>query len=49
MEYFEDKSLNYTKISKDCKSNNYLDNYNGYIKEKLGKYLLNLIKEKSNP
>ena len=31
-EYFEDLSLDYNRIPKDCRTNNYLENYNGYIK-----------------
>ena len=37
MKYFEDNSLNYFDVPKDCRSNSFLENYNGYIKEKLGK------------
>ena len=40
LEYFKDGSLNYTNIPKDCRSNSFLENYNGYIKEKLGKHRL---------
>ena len=32
--YFQDGSLNYFKVLKDCRTNNYLENYNGYIKSK---------------
>ena len=35
--FFEDQSLNYFRIPKDCRTNNYLENYNGYIKKQLGK------------
>ena len=35
--FFEDQSLNYFRIPKDCRTNNYLENYNGYIKKELGK------------
>ena len=52
--YFQDGSLNYFKVPKDCRTNNYLENYNGYIKSKLGKHrltnwvnFLNFIKEES--
>ena len=38
MEYFIDNSLDYFRIPEDCRSNSYLENYNGYIKSKLGKY-----------
>ena len=53
--YFNDNSLNYFNIPKDCRTNNFLENYNGYIKDKLGKYrtinwinFLNFIKEESS-
>ena len=53
--YFNDNSLNYFNIPKDCRTNNFLENYNGYIKDKLGKYrtinwinFLNIIKEESS-
>ena len=52
--YFQDGSLNYFNVPKDCRTNNYLENYNGYIKSKLGKHRLtnwvnfiNFIKEES--
>ena len=52
--YFQDGSLNYFNVPKDCRTNNYLENYNGYIKSKLGKHrltnwvnFLNFIKEES--
>ena len=32
--------MNYTNIPKDCRSNSFIENYNGYIKEKLGKHRL---------
>ena len=35
--FFEDQSLNYFRIPKDCRTNNYLENYNGYIKKQLSK------------
>ena len=54
MKYFEDNSLNYFDVPKDCRSNSFLENYNGYIKEKLGKKrqvnwvnFLNFIKDES--
>ena len=34
---FEDNSLYYKKITKECRTNNFLENYNGYIKSCLGK------------
>ena len=37
MLYFKDNSLNYNNIPDDCRTNNYLENYNGYIKNQLGK------------
>ena len=37
MEFFEDNSLNYNLIPSDCRTNNYLENYNGFIKSQLGK------------
>ena len=44
MKYFEDNSLNYFEVPKDCRSNSFLENYNKYIKEKLGKKrLVNLV------
>ena len=36
-EYFEDLSLDYNRIPIDFRKNNYLENYNGYIKNQLGK------------
>ena len=36
-EYFEDLSLDYNRIPIDFRTNNYLENYNGYIKNQLGK------------
>ena len=35
--YFKDNSLNYNAIPDDCRTNNYLENYNGFIKSQLGK------------
>ena len=53
--YFEDQSLNYNLVPKDCRTNNFLENYNGYIKSKLGKHriinwvnFLNFIKDESD-
>ena len=40
LEYFKDLSLDYSKIPNDCRTNNYLENYNGYIKSQLGKHRL---------
>ena len=52
--YFRNFSLDYSKIPQDCRTNNYLENYNGYIKSKLGKHRLinwvnfiNFLKEES--
>ena len=54
MKYFEDNSFNCFDVPKDCRSNSFLENYNGYIKEKLGKRrlvnwvnFLNFIKDES--
>ena len=38
MQYFEDNSLNYNIIPDDCRTNNFLENYNGFIKLVLGKH-----------
>ena len=38
MSYFIDNSLNYDIIPEDCRTNNFLENYNGYIKRVLGKH-----------
>ena len=35
--YFIDQSLNYNNIPQYCRTNNFLENYNGYIKTQLGK------------
>ena len=44
MQYFNDYSLNYSIISDDCKTNNFLENYNGYLKNMLGKHrIINLV------
>ena len=40
LDYFKDGSLNYKSIPKDCRSNSFLENYNGYIKQKLDKHRL---------
>ncbi len=32
LSYFKDGSLNYANIPKDCRTNIFLENYNGYIK-----------------
>ena len=52
--YFEDGSLDYSNVPKDCRSNSFLENYNGFIKNKLGKYrivnwvnFMNFLKEES--
>ena len=37
LKYFKDNSLYYKNIPKDCRTNNYFENYNGYIKRQLGK------------
>ena len=43
--YFEDNSLNYNLVPKDCRTNSFLENYNGYIKSKLGNHkIINWIK-----
>ena len=46
--------MDYSTIPKDCLTNNYLENYNGFIKSKLGKKrvinwinFINFIKEES--
>ena len=36
--YFKENSLNYSNIPKDCRSNSFLENYNAFIKHKLGKH-----------
>ena len=38
MQYFKDNSLNYSIIPDDCRTNNFLENYNGYLKMVLGKH-----------
>ena len=35
--FFLDKSLDYQSIPSNCRTNNFLENYNGYIKSQLGK------------
>ena len=37
LNFFKDNSLNYNAIPEDCRTNNYLENYNGFIKSQLGK------------
>jgi len=51
---FIDQSLNYHLVPSDCRTNSFLENYNGYIKSKLGKHrlinwvnFLNFLKEES--
>ena len=55
LEYFKDRPLDYCSIPDDCRSNSYLENYNGYIKYELGKYrivnwinFIHFIKEESS-
>ena len=55
LDYFKDNSLNYSNIPKDCRSNSFLENYNGIIKRKLGKNrivnwvnFINFIKDESS-
>ena len=40
MQYFNDYSLNYSIIPDDCRANNFLENYNGYLKNMLGKHMI---------
>ena len=35
--FFEDFSLNYHNVPKEYRTNNFLENYNGFIKSQLGK------------
>ena len=35
--FYLDKSLDYQSIPSNCRTNNFLENYNGYIKTHLGK------------
>ena len=56
MQYFIDNSLNYDIIPEDCRTNNFLENYNGYIKLNLGKHriinwvnFIHFIKSESSP
>ena len=35
--FFERGDYDYEKLAEDCKSNSVLDNYNKYLKNKLGK------------
>ena len=51
----DDQTLNYNLIPKDCRTNNFFENYKGYIKSKLGKHriinwvnFLNFIKDESD-
>ena len=37
LKYLEDNSLNYLDVAKDFRNNSFLENYNRYINEKLGK------------
>ena len=37
IEFFEDQSLNYDNVPKESRTNNFLENYNGYLKIQLGK------------
>ena len=32
LQYFKDQSLDYYRIPKDCRTNNFLENYNGHLK-----------------
>ena len=55
IQYFIDNSLNYSIIPDDCRTNNFLENYNGYLKKSLGKQriinwvnFLNFIKNESS-
>ena len=34
--YFIDGSLDYLRVPKDCRTNNFLENYNGYFRSKFG-------------
>ena len=54
MQYFNDYSLNYSIFPDDCKTNNFLENYNDYLKNMLGKHriinwvnFIHFIKEES--
>ena len=54
-EYFIDKSLDFSNIPNDCRSNSFLENYNIYIKQNLGKHrivnwvnFINFIKAESS-
>ena len=38
--FYIDGSLNYLQVPINCKTCNFLENYNGYIKSKLGKHRL---------
>ena len=37
LQFFEDRSLNYHNIPREFRTNNFLENYNGFIKSQLGK------------
>ena len=37
LQFFEDRSLNYHNIPREYRTNNFLENYNGFIKAQLGK------------
>ena len=39
--YFADNSLNYDAVPRDCRTNNFIENYKGYFKKKLGKKKIN--------
>ena len=44
MQYFNDYSLNCGIFPDDCRANNILENYNGYLKNMLGKHrIINLV------
>ena len=38
IKYFNDSSLNYYNLPKDCRTNNPLENYTGFLKRKLGRH-----------
>ena len=42
-EYFKNNEYNYNILPEDCKSNSFLENYNKYIKDKLGKKISKLV------
>lgn len=37
LRYFTDKSLDFSTITLDCRTNNYIESYNYYLKTQLGK------------